>query len=469
MAPHKHTNSCLFPLLDLAIALVCAYYSPLLTNFIAPYMGWETPPSFNLIFTVPFLSGAAVASVPLVLRMVGFYRRNSTQRISSAIRQLFTFLVYYLCLLAIYQSIRQHPGYLYMNRVIIVNIITIPTCIFLRFYICRFLQINTPIGRRHLRRVLLAGEPVDIEKGWDMLPQYWKRTLHVSGHINPGHTSSEALQQIIENENISQLILFGGIDAYKDNEDTITRCEVQGIDVYIHLRNTHSLKLRADINEIGDNRVLILSSTPTYSWSLLVKSIADRVLAAIAIVCSSPLWVIAAIGIKASDPSGPVFYRQKRSGLYGKPFMMWKFRSMYTNAEERLEEVKKTCGNEMDGPIFKLTEDPRVFPFGRFIRKFSIDELPQLINILAGDMSLVGPRPLPTYETDKFPELSQRRRMSVKPGLTCYWQVEGRSDTTSFASMVDKDLKYIDNWNLWIDFKLILRTIPAVLFGKGAK
>lgn len=469
MAPHKHTNSCLFPLLDLATALACAYYSPQLTNLIAPYAGWESPPSFNLIYAVPFLSGAAVASVPIVLRMVGFYRRNNTQRISSALRQLFTFLVYYLCLLALYQSFRPHPGHLYMNRIIIVNIITIPTCIFLRFYICRFFQINTPIGRRHLRRVLLAGDPQAIENGWALLPHYWKCTLHVSGRIIPGQTSSEDLQRIIENENISQLILFGGIDAYKDNEDTISRCEVQGIDVYIHLRNTHSLKLRADINEIGDSRVLILSSTPTYSWSLLAKGIADRVLAAIAIVCSSPLWLIAAIAIKASDPNGPVFYRQKRSGLYGEPFMMWKFRSMYTDAEERLEEIKKTYGNEMDGPIFKLTEDPRVFPFGRFIRKFSIDELPQLINVLVGDMSLVGPRPLPTYETDQFPELSQRRRMSVKPGLTCYWQVEGRSDTTSFASMVDKDLKYIDNWNLWIDFKLILRTIPAVLFGKGAK
>lgn len=469
MASHKPIHSYLFPLMDLAVAMACAYFSPWLTNYIAPYVGWEPNPSFSIIFAVPFLSGAAVASVPIVLRMVGFYRRNNTQRVSSALRQLFTFLIYYLCLLAIYQSLREHPGFIFMNRVIIVNVVAIPVCIFLRFYICRFIQINTPLGRRHLRRVLLVGEAGDIERGWAMLPQYWKHTLHVSGRLITGQAPAVDVQQLIEEEHISQLILFGGLDAYKENEEAITRCQVQGIDVYIHLRNTHALKQRADINEIGDNRVLILSSTPVYSWSLLIKDIADRLLAFAAIIATSPLWLVAAIGIKRSDPKGPVFYRQTRSGLYGRPFKMWKFRSMVTDAEQKLEEVKKTYGNEMEGPIFKLTDDPRIFPFGHFFRKYSIDELPQLLNVLAGDMSLVGPRPLPTYETAKFPELSQRRRLSVKPGLTCYWQVEDRSDTKSFDTMVDKDLKYIDNWSLWVDFKLIMRTIPAVLFGKGAK
>ena len=143
---------------------------------------------------------------------------------------------------------------------------------------------------------------------------------------------------------------------------------------------------------------------------------------------------------------------------------------MYSDADQRLEEVKAQYGNEMDGPIFKLTNDPRIFRFGHFIRKTSIDELPQLINILCGDMSVVGPRPLPTYETDEFPDIAHRRRLSVKPGLTCYWQIEDRSDSEeSYRNMITKDLKYIDNWSLWVDIKLILRTIPAVLMSKGAK
>lgn len=455
--------------MDLAVAMACAYNSPSIANFVAPYLGWGQIPSFSIIFAIPFLSGAAVVSVPIVLHIVGFYRRNNLQRLSSAMRQLFTFVVYYLCMLGLYQSLRTHPGYIYMNHVIIVNVALIPIGIFLRFYLCRIIQLNTGFGRKHLRRVLLAGAAEDIDAGWPTLPAYWQRTLQVAGRAIAGETNSKDIQGLIEQKHVSQLILFGGLDAYRDNENIITQCEVQGIDVYIHLAATHSLKLRADINEIGEGRFLILSSTPVYSWALLLKSILGRILAAVAIVGSSPLWLIAAIGIKASDPKGPVFYKQQRSGLYGKPFAMWKFRSMYVNADKMLDEVKRKYGNEMNGPIFKLTNDPRIFPFGRFIRKYSIDELPQLLNVLKGDMSIVGPRPLPTYETNEFPEISQRRRLSVKPGLTCYWQIEDRSDTKEFCTMVNKDLKYIDNWSLWTDFKLIMRTIPAVLFGKGAK
>ena len=142
---------------------------------------------------------------------------------------------------------------------------------------------------------------------------------------------------------------------------------------------------------------------------------------------------------------------------------------MYSDAEQRLAEIKAKYGNEMNGPIFKLTNDPRIFPFGHLIRKLSIDELPQLINIITGDMSIVGPRPLPVYETAEFPSIAHRRRLCVKPGLTCYWQIEDRSDNGDFDNMINKDFKYIDNWSLWLDVVLFFRTIPAVLFGKGAK
>ena len=414
------------------------------------------------------MAGAAVAIVPILLRMVGFYHRNNLQRVSTAIRQLFTFVVYYLCMLGLYELIRSTEGAVFMNHIILVSIVLIPLVLFLRFYIVRLLQMNTSIGRRHLRSVLLAGTPEDIEQGWRTLPEFWKRSLNVVGTVTPD-TPQESVQQLIEENHVDRLILMGGIGAYHANEETITRCELQGIDIYMHLKGSHPVNLRADVSDIGESRVLILTSTPVYSWTRAVKSVFDRVMAAIAIVLSSPLWLIAAIGIKLSDPKGPIFFKQMRSGLYGRPFAMWKFRSMYADAEARLAEVKEKYGNEMEGPIFKLTNDPRIFKFGHFIRKFSIDELPQLLNILMGDMSIVGPRPLPVYETKEFPEISQRRRLSVKPGLTCYWQVEGRSNTEGFSFMVNKDLKYIDNWSLWTDFVLILRTIPAVLFGRGAK
>ncbi|MEY5013381.1 MAG: hypothetical protein RLY69_1096, partial [Verrucomicrobiota bacterium] len=130
---------------------------------------------------------------------------------------------------------------------------------------------------------------------------------------------------------------------------------------------------------------------------------------------------------------------------------------------------KQQHGNEMDGPVFKLERDPRVFPFGEWLRRLSIDELPQLLNVVKGDMSLVGPRPLPLYEVEAFSEITHRRRLSVKPGITCEWQAGGRNTITSFDQWVEMDLRYIDNWSLWLDFNILLRTIPAVLLRRGAK
>lgn len=456
------------PLVDLMIALACAYCAPFIANAIAPMVGWASQPDFNAFTASPFMAGAAVAAVPILLRMVGFYHRSNLQRVSTALRQLFTFMVYYLCMLGIYQLLFNEGISIFMNHIILVCIILIPVVTFIRYYVLQKLQINTSAGQRHLRHVMIVGKPDAMERDWQSLPEFWKRSLTVVAKITP-ETPQNEVQQIIEEKHVDRIILMGGMAAYHDNEETITRCELQGIDIYVHLKDSHPVSMRADVSDIGESRVLILTSTPIYSWARLFKSIFDRVMAAIAIILSSPLWLLAAIGIKLSDPKGPIFFKQMRSGLYGKPFAMWKFRSMYSDAEARLAEVKEKYGNEMDGPIFKLTNDPRIFKFGHFIRKFSIDELPQLLNILLGDMSIVGPRPLPVYETKEFPEYSQRRRLSVKPGLTCYWQVEGRSNTESFDFMVNKDLKYIDNWSLWVDFKLILRTIPAVLFGRGAK
>jgi lipopolysaccharide/colanic/teichoic acid biosynthesis glycosyltransferase len=146
---------------------------------------------------------------------------------------------------------------------------------------------------------------------------------------------------------------------------------------------------------------------------------------------------------------------------------MYKFRSMVTNAEQRKHELQAM--NEMSGPVFKVTNDPRVTPIGRIIRRYSIDELPQLWNVFKGEMSLVGPRPLPVDEVKRFDDLAHRRRLSVKPGLTCLWQVSGRNEVTDFNDWVRLDLEYIDNWSIWLDIKILLRTVPVVICGTGAK
>lgn len=189
----------------------------------------------------------------------------------------------------------------------------------------------------------------------------------------------------------------------------------------------------------------------------------DFLMSLLAIVVLSPVFLVVAIAIKL-DSKGPVIYSQPRAGKNGRTFKMYKFRSMCVDADAKLAQLQAL--NEKDGPVFKMTHDPRVTRVGRFIRKVSLDELPQLVNILRGDMSIVGPRPPLLNEVEQY-NAYQRRRLEVVPGLTCYWQISGRSDV-SFDEWVDLDLKYIRERSLWIDLKIILKTIPAVLCGKGA-
>jgi len=194
------------------------------------------------------------------------------------------------------------------------------------------------------------------------------------------------------------------------------------------------------------------------------KRCIDIVGASVGILLSSPLWLLAFCIIKGRDP-GPVFFMQNRAGMGGRPFKIYKFRTMYLDAEARKAELKKF--SEQDGPAFKMKNDPRVFRGGEFLRKTSIDELPQLINVLKGNMTLVGPRPLPMSESDAC-EGWQRRRLLVTPGLTCIWQVRGRS-TVTFAEWARMDIAYIKSRSILADIKLILATIPAVIMRKGAR
>lgn len=196
---------------------------------------------------------------------------------------------------------------------------------------------------------------------------------------------------------------------------------------------------------------------------LIAKRIFDVVMSLIALVVLSPVCLITAIAIWVED-KGPVIFTQDRNGLNGVVFRMYKFRSMCINAPEMHKDLLEK--NELDGPAFKLKDDPRVTKVGRFIRKTSIDELPQLINIIKGDMSIVGPRPLPTYETAQCNEY-QNQRLLVRPGLTCYWQCSGRNDIP-FDEWMELDLKYVREASFLVDIKIILMTVKAVISGKGA-
>ena len=192
---------------------------------------------------------------------------------------------------------------------------------------------------------------------------------------------------------------------------------------------------------------------------IVSKRIIDIIGSLAGLIFLSPLFLIVAILIKLEDPKGKVFFSQERNGKYPATFKMYKFRSMVHNAEELLEKLKDQ--NEQTGPVFKMQEDPRITRVGKFIRKTSIDELPQLFNVLMGDMSLVGPRPPIPREVEQYTTY-QMQRLGVKPGLTCLWQVGGRN-SVDFDGWVELDIEYIKTRNLWLDIKLILMTIPALL------
>ena len=209
--------------------------------------------------------------------------------------------------------------------------------------------------------------------------------------------------------------------------------------------------------------LLTFSTGPTSVGGLFFKRALDIVLAGILLVLALPILAVLAVLIRLSS-SGAVLFRQTRCGRNGRLFTLYKFRTMSPDAEERRREIEHL--NEMDGPVFKAKNDPRVTRFGRFLRKFSLDELPQLWNVLLGDMSLVGPRPPIPDEVAQY-ERWQRRRLAMKPGLTCLWQISGRNEL-DFEQWMQLDLAYIDNWSPWLDFKILARTVPVVLSGKGA-
>lgn len=193
---------------------------------------------------------------------------------------------------------------------------------------------------------------------------------------------------------------------------------------------------------------------------LFLKRTMDILGSGIGLILLSPIFILVALAIKVEDPKGKIFFAQERCGKNHKIFKMYKFRSMVSNAEELLDELMYE--NEMDGPVFKIKEDPRITRIGKFIRKTSVDELPQLYNILMGDMSIVGPRPAIPHEVAEYNDY-QKQRLLVKPGLTCIWQVSGRN-SIGFDEWVDMDLEYIEKRNLWMDIKLIFKTV-GVLFG----
>jgi exopolysaccharide biosynthesis polyprenyl glycosylphosphotransferase len=251
---------------------------------------------------------------------------------------------------------------------------------------------------------------------------------------------------------------------FDEMEDTLLMLEDHGIRTRLLCDFFPNVTANVYMENMGTMPLITYSTTPNDSLSLAFKRGLDLLGSVMLFILLLPVMLVTAIAIKLSS-KGPVFFSQKRAGRNGRTFTLYKFRSMVDGAELKKDELLKL--NELDGPIFKIKNDPRTTGLGRFLRRSSIDELPQLWNVLIGDMSIVGPRPHPVEEVANYKRW-QKRRLSMRPGLTCLWQVRGRSKIADFDECVRLDLQYIDRWSLGLDLKIFLRTIPTVILGRGA-
>jgi exopolysaccharide biosynthesis polyprenyl glycosylphosphotransferase len=283
----------------------------------------------------------------------------------------------------------------------------------------------------------------------------------IAGHPVLGGLAD--LPRLVE-ENVVDEVLFAVSRRDLDDIEDLYLClQEQGIITRFALDFFPHTQARMAIDELDGVPLLTFTTSPSSPLQLLLKRILDVALSALLMLLGLPVLLLVALAIKVTT-RGNVLFRQTRCGLNGRTFTLYKFRTMVEGAEARQPDLLHL--NEMDGPVFKLREDPRVTALGRFLRKFSLDELPQLWNVLRGDMSLVGPRPPIPEEVARY-ERWQRRRLAMKPGLTCLWQVSGRNEL-DFQQWMELDLEYIDTWSPWLDFKILLKTIPAVISGRGA-
>jgi len=273
----------------------------------------------------------------------------------------------------------------------------------------------------------------------------------------------DSLVNILHKWVVDEVIFAVNMQELAQLEHVIQHCADVGMKTRLQLEFLPAAYSRVYLENFRDVQLLSLSSAPDSELRLFFKRVFDVVVAGVSLLVLSPLLAGIAAMIRITSP-GPVLFQQTRCGLGGRRFTLYKFRSMINNAEQLRAELHQL--NELDGPVFKISDDPRITPVGRWLRRFSLDELPQLWNIVRGEMSFVGPRPAVPEEVDQYEDW-QKRRLRMRPGLTCTWVLEGRNHL-EFNRWMELDLKYIDNWSLWLDTKIFLRTIPIVLSGRGA-
>ncbi len=431
------------------------------------WSGGENPVEIGLSEMMPLLF-VIIPLTPIALEAFGFYRHPLRKRIRDSLVQMFKALIIVGVMvgaLVVFFKLGDTP------RLTLGAAVPIAVCLVLmREGLVRSFVLHSVRVEDAKEAVIYVGSQESINEFEANLPPDTVSEYKVVAHHQPSEGTLEEFTSLLKRESVGRVIFAPKETEFGKLAELVEICELQGVEAWISADFIQTQVARPDFDSIGGKPMLVLRSTPELSWALWVKGMIDFLVSAVVLSVSIVLiWWWVALIIKIGSPRDPVFFRQKRAGRYGKPFTMWKFRTMHPDAEDQLDNIKESEGNEMSGPVFKLENDPRVFGFGNFLRRTSIDELPQLLNVLRGDMSLVGPRPLPLYEVEQFAKSEHRRRLSVKPGITCLWQVSGRNKITSFDEWVRLDLEYIDNWSLGLDLRILLKTVPAVLRRKGSK
>jgi exopolysaccharide biosynthesis polyprenyl glycosylphosphotransferase len=410
-----------------------------------------------------WMSALLIPATAMVLEIQGFYSRPVL-----CPRRLTAWLLFKGCLFTSLGLVL--GGFIFQitmfRWVILCFACTSFTLVFLKEEILQsFLQ--SRLGEeQYRRRFILVGTAEERARMRKEFKEKARGSIEVLAELDLEATPVPRLVEMLHEHSVNGVMLsvkeahFGPVDA------VIHACELEGVEVWLVADFFKTQISRTSFDDFYGRPVLVFRTTPETSWQGVAKQLLDFVGAlALLLVSAVPMAIIAVL-VKVTSP-GPVLFRQQRSGLNGRPFTMYKFRTMVSNAEQFQHEL--AAMNEMTGPVFKVTNDPRVTPIGRWLRKFSLDEFPQLFNVLRGEMSLVGPRPLPVDEVKRFNDLAHRRRLSVKPGLTCLWQISGRNNVKDFKDWVRLDLEYIDNWSFWLDLKILWLTVPVVLLGTGAK
>jgi exopolysaccharide biosynthesis polyprenyl glycosylphosphotransferase len=453
---HQVADACLF-----AVSFWLAYALRNNPHILAWLNLDPIPP--EVLSSVVWLYFPLIVAAPLILEAQGFYERPALGPRQDIFWPLFKgcFITTIGLVLVMYTLHFVSP------RVVMLFFGVISfALVYLKEELVRW-ALRSKFGQsQYQRRFILIGSLNEIARLKRELRGKTDASIEVVGELSLGETPVQQLAHLLHEHSANGVIVSARHTYFEQVENAIKICELEGVEVWLVADFFGTQISRARFDELLGYPLLVFRTTPEASWQGIAKQVMDFTGALFLLITLSWLFVILAILIKLTSP-GPVLFRQQRSGLNGAPFTLYKFRTMVTNAEQFKHELEAM--NEMSGPVFKVTNDPRVTPMGKFLRKYSLDELPQLYNVLRTEMSLVGPRPLPVDEVKHFDNLAHRRRLSVKPGLTCLWQISGRNQISDFRDWVRLDLEYIDNWSLWLDFKILVRTIPAVFTGTGAK